>query len=404
MAVSQGIFKQTRIARQSAKGTLALVSGGAIIRRESSVFELAKETYTTESEMTSTQQVTSSRHGVRMVNGRLTGILSPGTYADPLSALLRRDFAAVTSLTGLSIAVAGTGPSYTLTTTGLLAGGIKVGMVIRITAGTGLNANVLNKNLLVTACTATVATVVVLNGSTLTTGSGTSCTIAVPGKVTFVPVTGHTSIYHTVEEWYSDVPSSERNIDVRFTQASLSLPGTGNAKIDFTAMGLNQTQDTSAYFTNPTAETTTGSLVAASGVLLVNGAPQATVTDLNITINGNGNAADGTVGSDIRADIFVGKVAVSGTFTAYFDSATLPNLFTGETSTSIVSALSAGSAANADFMTFTMSDVRLNSSTPDDVETGLKRSYSFVAVLNAAGGSGTSTEKTTLFVQDSAAA
>lgn len=404
MPISQGIYKQTRIGRQSAKGTLALAGAGAIIRRESSVFELAKETYTSESEMTSTQQVTSSRHGVRMVNGRLTGILSPGTYADPLSALLRRDFAVVTSLTGLAIAVAGTGPSYTLTTTGLLAGGIKVGMVIRITAGTGLNANVLNKNLLVTACTATVATVTVLNGSTLTAGSGTSCTISVPGKVSYTPITGHTAIYHTVEEWYPDVPTSERNIDVRFTQASISLPGTGNAKVDFTAMGLNQTQDTSAYFTTPTAETTTGSLVAASGVLLVNGTPQATVTDLSITINGNGNAADGTVGTDIRPDVFVGKVAVSGTFTAYFDSATLPNLFLQETSTSIVSALSAGSAANADFMTFTMSDVRLNSSTPDDAETGLKRSYSFVAVLNAAGGAGTATERTTLQVQDSAAA
>lgn len=404
MAVSQGIFKQTRIARQSAKGTLALVSGGAIIRREQSTFELAKESYTTESEITATQQITSSRHGVRTVNGKLTGIFSPGTYADPLSAVLRKDFTAVTSLTGLSIAVAGTPGAYTLTTTGLLAGGIKVGMVIRITAGTGLNADVLNKNLLVTACTATVATVAVLNGSTITTGSGTTCTISIPGKISYTPVTGHTNIYHTVEEWYPDVPFSERNLDVKFTQANLSLPGTGNAKIDLTAIGLNQTNATAVYFTAPTAETTTDSLVAASGLLLVGGVPQATITDLNIAIDGKGTAADGVVGSDIRPDVFVGKVSVSGSFTAYFDSSTVPNMFVGETATSIVSALTAGTAANADFVTLTMSNVRINSSTPGDNETGLKRTFQFVAVLNSTGGTGTSTEKTTLFVQDSAAA
>lgn len=401
--IAQGIFKKTVIGRQTAKGTLALVGAGSVIRREQSTFELAKETYTTESEITATQQVNSSRHGVRTVNGKLTGILSPGTYADPLSAVLRRDFAAVTPLTSLSIAVAGSGP-YTLTTTGLLAGGIKVGMVIRITAGTGLNADVLNKNLLVTACTATVATVSVLNGSTMTTGSGTACTITVPGKVTYTPVTGHTNIYHTVEEWYPEVPFSERNMDVKFTQANISLPGTGNAKIDFTATGLNQTNAAAAYFTSPTAETATDSLVAASGLLLVGGVSQAIVTDLSINIDGKGSAADGVVGTDIRPDVFTGKVSVSGSFTAYFDSSTIPSLFLNETATSIVSALTSGTAANADFMTLTMSNVRINSSTPQDGETGQKRTFNYVAVLNSTGGASTSTEKTTLQVQDSQAA
>lgn len=403
MAIAQGIFKKTVIGRQSAKGTLALVGVGSVIRRESSTFELAKETYTTEAEITSTQQVTSSRHGVRIVNGKLTGILSPGTYADPLSAVLRKDFTAVPSLTSLAIAVAGSGP-YTLTSTGLLAGGLKVGMVIRISAGTGLNADVLNKNLLIMSCTATVATVKVLNGSTMTAGSGTACTILIPGKVSYTPITGQTSIYHTVEEWYPDATFSERNLDVKFTQANLSLPGTGNAKIDFTAIGLNQTNDTSAYFTAPTAETTTDALVAASGLLLINGTAQAVVTDLSVSIDGKGAAADGVVGTDIRPDVFTGKVTVSGSFTAYFESNVIPNLFVGETATSIVSALTAGTAANADFMTLTMSNVRLNSSTPTDTETGQKRSYNYVAVLNAAGGSGVSSEKTTIFVQDSAAA
>ena len=278
-------------------------------------------------------------------------------------------------------------------------------MGVRLTAGAFNTAN-LNKNLLVTAVTATTLTVTPMNASLPLVAEGpiASATLSVPGKVTFTPVTAQSVVYHTVEEFYPDVPFSERNLDVKFTQASLSLPGTGNAKIDLTGMGLNQTNGTTAYFTSPAAETTTQSLVAASGVLLLGGAPIATVTDLSINIDGKGQGADGVVGSDIRPDIFVGKVMVSGSFTAYFDSGTIPSLFVGEVSTSIASALAAGSAANSDFMTFTMSDVRINASSPSDNETGLKRSFSYVAVLNAAGGAGTATEKTTLVVQDSQAA
>lgn len=405
MAIEQGIFKQTRLARQSVKGAMASATGGAIVRRESSTFELSKESYTTENEITATQQIVSTRHGVRLVNGKLSGNLSPGTYSDPLSALLRRDFAGVAAITGMSITIAGSGP-YTITRAAgdFLAGGIKIGMVVRLTAGSFAAAN-LNKNLLVTGVTATVLTVQSLNSETMVAeGPIASATLTVPGKVTYTPISGHTSIYHTVEEWYPNVPTSERNIDVRFTQANISLPGSGNAKIDFTAIGLNQTQSSTAYFTAPTAETTTGTLVAASGALFVNGSAVATVTDMSISIDGKGAGADGVLGTDIRPDVFVGKVNVNGSFTAYFDGATIPNLFLNETATSILSAITAGSDNAADCMTFTMNNVKINSSSPADAETGLKRTYQFQAVLNASGGTGTATEKTTLQVQDSAAA
>lgn len=404
MAIAQGVSKETRFKRQSAKGALAGASAGQVLRRETSTFDLQKEAYTTESEITKKAQITSVRHGAKLVNGSVTGIFSPGTYSDIVSAILRRDFASVTSITGLSITIAGSGP-YTITRASgdFLTGGIKIGMVVRLTAGS-FNSNNLNKNFLVTNVTATVLTVIVLNGSTMTAeGPIASATVAVPGKVTYVPETGHTNIYYTIEEWYSDAAVSERNMDVRFNTAALSLPGSGNAKISLTALGLDQTDDTSVYFTSPTAETTTGALVAASGALLVNGTSQAVITDLSINIDGRGNAADAVVGSNIRPDVFRGKVSVSGTFTAYFEGGTIPDLFRDETQTSILSALAAGSEANADFVTLTMSAVKLSSSTPDDGETGLKRTYSFTAFFNSAGGAALANHATTIQVQDSAA-
>lgn len=404
MTIAQGVEKRLAIKRQTVKGTLAGATLGQIMRRETSSFELQKESYTTESEITSVKQVKSSRHGVKQVNGSLNGIFSPGTYSDPLSAVLRRDFAAVAALTGLAIAVAGTPGAYTLTTTGLLAGGLKVGMIIRVTAGTGLNADVLNKNLLVNSVTATVATCSVVNGSTMTTGSGTACTITVPGKVSYAPDTGHTNIYYTVEEWYPDALVSEINQDVKFTKADISLPGSGNATIKFSALGLDQTSAAAAYFTSPAVESSSDVLTAAGGILMLNGVGVATVTDLSINIDDKATAADGVVGSNIRPDIFNGVLNVSGSFTAYFEGGTIPNLFINETATSIVSALTNGSAANADFVTLTMTNVKLNTSTPGDSQTGLKRSYNFVAIYNAAGGAALANHATSIMVCDSLAA
>lgn len=406
MAIAQGVVKQIRVKRQSAKGALAGTTGGQILRRESATFELQKESYTTENEITTKQQILSSRHGVKLVNGSISGILSPGTYSDILSTVVRRDFTAVTAITGASITIAASGSDYTLTRAAgsYLTDGIKIGMVVRLTAG-AFTAGNLNKNLFVKAVTATVLTVSVLNGSTLTAeGPIASATVTVPGKVTYVPDTGHTNVYWTVEEWYSDAAVSERNLDVKFTQASLALPGSGNSTIQLTALGLDQTADTTAYFTAPTAETTTDVLAAANGLLLVNGTAVAVVTSLSFDIDGNGNAADGVVGTNIRPDVFNGKVMISGSFTAYFEGGTIPNLFINETATSIVSALTAGSAAAADFVTLALTNVKLNSSTPDDAETGLTRTYSFVSIYNSAGGAALANTATSIQIHDSAVA
>lgn len=405
MTIAQGTSKQIRYKKQSAKGSLAGTSGGQILRRTSGTFELAKESYTTEAEITTKAQLLSNRHGPKVVNGSVSGILSPGTYADLIGSVCRRTFTSVTAITGASITIAGTGP-YTVTRASgsFLTDDIKIGMVVRLTAGTFAVGN-LNKNLFVTGVTALVLTVTVLNGSTLTAeGPIASATVTVPGKVTYMADSSQTNDYYTFEEWYSDAAISERNLDVQIGKVSLSLPGSGNATIQISAIGLDQSKDTTAYFTSPTAETTTGALAAANGVLLVGGTAVATVTDLKIDLDGKANAADAVVGTNIRPDVFRGKMMATGSFTAYFEGGTIPDLFRDETQSSIISALSAGSLANDDFMTITLSALKLNSSTPDDAETGLKRTYSFVATYNSAGGAALANVATTCMVHDSQAA
>jgi hypothetical protein len=405
MAISQGVIKQTRFKRQTAKGTIATTGAGQILRRTSSVFELVKEIYDTNSEISSTQQMITSRHGVRSIQGKISGLLSPGTYSDLLSAVLRRDFAAVAAITGASITIAGSGPTYTVTRAAgsFLTDGIKVGQVVRLSAG-AFNAANLSKNLLVTIVTATVLTVLPVNGVALVAeGPIATSTVTAIGKVTYIPITGHTNIYYTFEEWASDVPASEQNQDVKISKASIKIPGTGNATIDIDAVGLNQLQTAGVYFSSPTAETSSGVVNAAGGLLLVNGVTQASVTDLSFEIDGQEKPADGAVGSNVRPDIFRGKVLIKGSFTAYFDSTTLRDLFINETNVTLLSVLTADNTAAADFISFMIPQLNCNSSTPTDGETGLKRSYNFTAEYNAAGGAGISTEQTTMTIQDSLA-
>jgi hypothetical protein len=143
---------------------------------------------------------------------------------------------------------------------------------------------------------------------------------------------------------------------------------------------------------------------AATALLTVGGVTQAAVTNLQFTVDGNQKVAEPVVGNVQRPDVFVGKVKVSGTFTAYYDTTVLRDAFINETQTSLLAVLANGTGAAADFQAFTINNMNVNSTTPDDQETGLKRTYAFVAEYNNTGGAGIATELTTLQVQDSLAA
>lgn len=402
--IAQGINKKVAFKRQTGVGALAATSGAQYLRRKQSVFTLKRDTYNTSDEIASHQQLISERQGVQSVEGKLTGLLSPGTYSDWVSALLRRDFTVGASTTGASITVAGTGP-YTLTRAAgsFLTDGFKIGDVIRLSVGS-LNAANINKNFMITGLTALVATGIPLNGVAMVAeGPITGCTVAVQGKKTFTPATGQTNVYYTVEEWASDIAVSEVSQDVKVGQAALKLPGTGNAEIDFTLVGLNQTTSGTQYFSAPTLESTANVLSTATGALILNGVQNGIVTNVDITINGQETAMDGVVGSNIRPDIYRKKFMVSGTFSAMLQDASIDALFRGETETTLVVALTSDRTASADFVSLVLPRIKLKTSVTDDGEKGVVGTYEFVALYNYAGGAGVNSELTTLSVQDTLA-
>ena len=397
MPTATGINKTVSYKKETTFGVLPTAAGAQTIRRVSSSFNLTKETYQSE-EIRTDYQLSDFRHGVRSVEGNVSGELSAGTYADFLASALARNWTAATPSTLGSTTIASVGGTYTITrTTGsYLTDGVRVGNVIRLTGFATANNN---KNLLIIALTATAATVIALNGNTLTPETVASGgTYAVTGKSTYAPTTGHTDDSYSFEAWYSDINQSEVYTGNKVNTVGIALPATGLTTVELSFMGQDLKQRaTSQYFTTPTAQGTNGIFAAVNGALIVNGAPVALVTSANININRN-MTSEAVVGSNIKPEIYEGRIVVEGDFSTLFQDGTFAGYFDTEAEISLVIALTANSSANSEFMSFTLPRLKLSTDTKDDGEKGLVSQNSFQA-LKGTGANGF--EATTIMIQDS---
>ena len=404
MANAQGASKTVAYKVQSALGTAASGSGGQLLRRRTFLADLARDTYESD-EIVSHKMHTGQTAGIIRGSAKLAGLLSGGTYQAFLGSLLRKAWAATSNITGLSLTIASSGSGvYTITrgSGDFLTGGIKIGDIVRITAGSVAAAN-LNKNLLVTGVAATVLTVVVLNSSALTAeGPIASCTIAVPGKKVWTPTSSHTDDYYTIEEWYSDLSRSEAWTDCKIVSAAIGLPASGNATIDFDLLALNRSRTGSQVLTSPTAESTAALNQAVNGRVVV-GSTVTTITGGQVTINGGDTPGEAEVGSNAITDTDEGIIKVSGQFTAKFSGMTLQDLYDNQTPSVIILTCAVDSTAGSEFVTVVLPRCKIFSDTPDDGTKAIVRTYKFTAEYNGSGGAALASHATIVSIQDSLA-
>lgn len=403
MAIASGVGKQVIYKAQTALGTKASTNSAQILRRVTSNLELRKNTFQS-NEIRTDYQISDFRHGTKYVEGNLNGEISPGTYKDFFAAALRRDFAAVTALTGLSITITGSAAPYTITrgSGSFLTDGIKVGDVVKFTAGSFAAPNT-GKNLFVASVAALTLTVYPLNNSSMTAeGPIATATLTVVGKKTYVPTTSHTNKYFTFEHWFSDISESESFVDCKVNTVGVAITPTGMATVDFGFIGRSQDLAASQYFSSPTAATTTGIVAGANGLLMVGGATVGNVTGISFDINGNMTRED-VIGSTSSPDIFAGSVLVSGQLTILFEDDTYSQMFEDETEASVAVALTTSNDAAADFVSFVMPRIKVGGNSKDDGQKGIVQTLPFTALLDGTGGAGTDSEQSTIVIQDSQA-
>jgi len=403
MTIATGIAKQLKYKVESTYGTVPAAAASQALRRVTSDINLTKETYQS-NEIRTDYQVADFRHGIRAVEGTVNGELSPLTYSDFMAAATRKAWAATSALTAVSVTIAAASSDWTITRAAgsYYTDGVKIGDVIRLSVGT-LNAANINKNLLVIGMSsATVMTVQPLNGVAMVAeGPITGTTITVIGKKTWVPTTGHTNLSYSIEHWFNDLSLSEVFSGCKVGNIDVQLPATGMATIGVNFVGKDITTAASEYFTTPTAQTSSGVLTAVNGLLYVGGTKVATVTGLNFSINAN-LTSEAVVGSNSKPESFLGRVTVSGQFTAFFENATLRDIFINETESSLICAFSTNNTATADFLSFSFPRIKTGGATKDDGEKGLIQTIPFTALYNSAGGATTaSTHQTTIQIQDS---
>lgn len=381
--ISRGISKLVSYKKETTWGTPAGAVGGKLLRRVTADFNLTKESYTS-NEITPSMQTIDMRHGVRSAEGSLSAELSPGTYSDFMGSVLARDFTVGGSTTGAEVTIATSGSFFTVTRTAgsYLADGFYVGNLVRL-AGAGLSAANAGNNLLVVAMSALVMTVQVLSSTTLVPeGPISAVDVAVVGKQTYVPLSGHTDDSYSVEQFYSDIAQSELYTGLKVGSFSVDLPATGlvTASLAFTGKNLEQT-GTTQYFTTPAATNTEGIFAAVSGSLIVNGVPSALVTSMTINIERALEAAN-VVGSNFAADVFTGKINVTGNMSVYFSDATFRDYFDDEAKVSLIMALTTGEDKDAEAIVLTMGKVKINTGSAQDAELGILRSMDFQALQN----------------------
>lgn len=381
--IARGVSKQVGYKLETAWGVLPGATNGKLLRRVTADFDLTKANYSS-NEINPTFQVIDSRHGIRSATGKITAELSPGTYSDFIGSILAQDFASGGTTTGASITIAASGSMYTVTRAAgsWLTDGFFVGNIIRLT-GAGLNVSNAGNNLLIVGMTATVATVVQLSATNLVAeGPIASVGVAVVGKQTYVPSSGHTDHSYTVEQWFSDIAQSEVYTGLKPASLSMQLPSTGLVTADISFMGKDLTQKGSTqYFTSPAATNTEGIFAAVSGAVVVDGVPVGLITSAKLDVTRNQASAE-VVGSNSVAEIFVGKIAVKGNISVYFQDNTFRDYFDNESKISLVFALTTGEEANAEAMSFAMGKVKVNTSTRADAELGTTQSMDFEALQN----------------------
>lgn len=405
MGFATGIAQQLRIAKETVWGTAPAAGTGRLVRRKTCDLATEKESYQS-AELLPHYQLADLRHGQVSCKGTLTAEPVPGGHSDLIASALRKAFVtgattgAITTVTATASA-----PHFVRSGGSFFSDGFKIGDVVRWTgwATTGTANN--NRNYIITALTATQMTVVdpgSTTGTVAAKASGDSVTCTATGKKSYIPTTGHTDESYAIERFYSDITQGELFLGVKVGGFSAKFSAGAMGDLSIPLMGAGYTNAAAAYFTSPTAVSSTSVLAGANAGMLVAGGAVAYVRELGVTLD-NGLSSVPVIGTNAVQGIVQGQMKVTGNLTAYFQDAVMRDYFLNETEVSLIFAAFTGSSGTADFMQFCMPRVKFQSIGKPDGPGVIAMPLQFQALYNGSGGAGNSSEQTTLSVQDSLA-
>ena len=399
MAFSSGVEKRVVVSKETTWGVLPATNTGTEFARTEATFNLERAEFQS-AHISSTAQTSDARSGSDNLNGTLNAELAAGTYKDLFAALLRGAFTAGPTYTASTISAAA--GKFVRSTGSWITDGYKVGDRVTVSGFTA-PATANNTKWTVVSVTATDLSVSEFNGQTVTVkAAGDSVTIALSGKKLKVPLTpaSRTDNSFTVEEFFTSTNEAYLSTGVKFGSAAVQVQPNQMVTVNFTAMGRTKEKKATvgAYFTAPSAPSTSGSIGGNRGLIVVNGVPSGVVTAANFEITGNMEAGE-VVGSRQVANIFLGRIGVTGEVSIYYQDSTLFEKFKAEEDISIVLHLEGNTGEE---ITFIIPRAKIGGVNIDDKEVGgLIQTVPFTALLPAA--SATTADQSTIVIIDSLA-
>lgn len=378
-------------------------TGGQVLRFVSHNLSLTKDSYASTEKRTD-RQMSDFRHGTRRVTGTIDGLLSPKTYEELFEAAFRSTWSA-SAVTGsqsdfTSVSASNSNSRFDFTGGDPVAKGFRVGDVIRFSSLSDADSN--GKNFLILGFGGTSNRQVTVYPAPDDMSPDASFSVTTVGRSLTIPDSSHVSRLFAFESYQSDIDVAELFTECRVGGFSLALPATGNSTVSFPILGRNRrvyTSTAAPFFTAPASQTTTGLLAAVNGLLRVNGTNIGVVTSLNLDFNLNPQAPP-VVGTDLVPEIFLGSAEVTGSFSAFFEDATLIEAFDDEDEIELLSYLTTSSDAASDFITLHLPRIKLGGATKADDATGGKIiQIPFTALRYV--GSGAGIEQTTIRITDS---
>ena len=390
MSFASGISKSVVICEESSWGTAPATgsTSAKFLPRVSIDLALTRESFAS-TRINQHSQVGESRSGTDKISAKFSDEVASGSHTDIYEAILRGSFVAGVTSTAAVIAANATGNKLVRSTGSWITLGYKIGDVVDITGFT-TPATANNGRVIILSLTATE---MVVSGLTLVTkAEGDSVTVAVAGKKLVIPATvaGRSNRSFTIEQFYSDIGVSRLATGCKFGSASVSIQPDAIATVEFGIEGKDMKTASTAYFTAPQTATASSVMAGNKAFLMIDGVQAVAVTGLDFEINGNLEAATcvGNLQSDNTrpsAAIFQGRIEVSGTLTAYFESDALFTKFRDDTDITLAFWMKGD---NGKDLVYKMGRVRLGSATPNDSATGgLTQELSFNALYreNATG-------------------
>lgn len=407
MAITEGSSTYIAYKKESVANTEETGSGGQVLRRVSGTLDLEKAEVTSAEKRTDFQEVNVT-HGTRSCTLSLNGELYGGDYSALFAAICRRDFAAISAI------AAGSGDAFTISSGVMTRGagggesfitdGALVGLVGRLASMTTTGNNA--RNLLTTSAAATTLGLVAVDGGAAVAddaSSNTSATFTYPGKVTYVPETGHTSDTFTIERYDSKTDSSQVGYGVKIGSVEISCQPDQAPTVSFAGLGIDRKDysgGSAPSLTSPTAAGSGALMAAAIGYIRLNGTAYSVVTGWSLSID-LGVSNQPVVGANISPDIFYGRaVQVTGTINVLRQGVTIENLFDDETEFEMNLFAAAPGSEPRTFYNFFLPRVKLTSAPADDPDGATTITANFRAIKKP---TTTGYAATTLVIQDSSA-